>query len=125
MTPDEIHNRFSYHPAKSDQRKREHDWVRDLHERIAMALAGNLPQGRELSLSITKLEESMYWANAALARVEDPNAGPELTPEQRAQRAYEKYGLVTGGKTFDGRDMPHWSQLGENIQAAWVAATSN
>lgn len=39
-----------------------------------------------------------------------------------ARAAYEMYAEVTGGKTFDGRDMPAWDDLGERIQGAWRAA---
>lgn len=39
------------------------------------------------------------------------------------QIAYEAYADSTGGKTFDGRDMPKWEQLPERIQLAWSAAT--
>lgn len=38
------------------------------------------------------------------------------------EKAYRAYGESTGGKTFDGRDMPSWDDLGERIQAAWCAA---
>lgn len=40
-----------------------------------------------------------------------------------AQLAYQAYAVSTGGKTFDGRDMPTWEQLPERIQQAWTAAT--
>ena len=35
---------------------------------------------------------------------------------------YEAYAKYTGGKTFDGRDMPTWDALPENIREAWRAA---
>jgi hypothetical protein len=47
------------------------------------------------------------------------------TPERRHERAhagYDAYAKSTGGKTFDGRDMPAWTALPERIQEAWVAA---
>ncbi len=37
---------------------------------------------------------------------------------------YEAYASSTGGKTFDGRDMPTWEDLPERIQRAWYAAAS-
>lgn len=40
-----------------------------------------------------------------------------------ARRAYQAYVEFTGGKTFDGRDMPTWENLTERIQQAWTAAT--
>lgn len=79
MSPDDIHHRFAYHPPRSESRKDYHQNVREGVERLAMSWAGNLPHGRELSLAITKLEEAMFWANAALARAEDPDAPEEET----------------------------------------------
>lgn len=38
------------------------------------------------------------------------------------QIAYKAYARSTGGKTFDGRDMPTWEDLPKNIQQAWRAA---
>lgn len=35
---------------------------------------------------------------------------------------YEAYFAHTGGKTFDGRDMPAWRDLTEPIRDAWRAA---
>lgn len=39
-----------------------------------------------------------------------------------AKLAYEAYATSTGGKTWDGRDMPAWEDLGRTIQTAWDAA---
>jgi len=126
MDPNDIRRRFAYHPPLSERRKKDHANVRDLCGRLAMSLAGNLPPGREASLAITKLEEVMFWANAALARAEDPDAGNAVivTARQKGQQSYEAYADATGGKTHDGRDMPDWSDLGDKIQAAWIAAAT-
>jgi hypothetical protein len=40
------------------------------------------------------------------------------------ETAYNAYARVTGGKTFDGRDMPAWEDLSSTIKAAWQAAAS-
>lgn len=37
---------------------------------------------------------------------------------------YAGYSKQTGGKTFDGRDMPKWEDLPPNIKAAWAAAAA-
>lgn len=39
-----------------------------------------------------------------------------------AQAAYRAYGTSTGGLNFRGEPMPTWDDLGDQIQAAWVAA---
>lgn len=36
--------------------------------------------------------------------------------------AYEGYKTYTGGKTYDGKDMLSWTDLGPDIRAAWRAA---
>ena len=35
--------------------------------------------------------------------------------------AYATYGLHTGFKTHDGRDMPAWEPLPPLVQTAWIA----
>ncbi len=39
------------------------------------------------------------------------------------QIGYISYAANTGGKTFDGRDMPTWEDLPQRIRDAWEAAT--
>lgn len=34
---------------------------------------------------------------------------------------YQAYGLSVGGKTYDGRPIPKWEDLGQKIQEGWVA----
>ena len=34
---------------------------------------------------------------------------------------YEAYAKSTGGKTYDGRDMPKWDDLPDRIKDAWDA----
>jgi hypothetical protein len=46
------------------------------------------------------------------------------TNTEDAQAAYQAYADSTGGKTWDGRDMPAWDDLGERIQGAWRAAAA-
>lgn len=69
MTND-LENRFSYHPANTEERKQLHESIRNELLEMAEWLEENLPAGREKSLALTKLEEAMFWANAAVARQE-------------------------------------------------------
>ena len=50
----------------------------------------------------------------------DPKDYP--TPLELAEAGYKGYAEKTGGKTFDGRDMPEWKDLPERTMRAWVAA---
>jgi len=67
METADLDNRFKFHPANVDTGK-IHDQIRDLHRDVAHKLNFLLDDGREKSLAITKLEESMMWANASVAR---------------------------------------------------------
>lgn len=71
MHPDDIGNRFDFHPATTDEKRNEHTSVRQNCRRLADFLSNVLPGGREKALAITKLEECMFWANAAVARYGD------------------------------------------------------
>ena len=50
-----------------------------------------------------------------------------MTPEQRealGQTGYAAYARSTGGKTYDGRDMPTWEGLTDKIREAWRCAAA-
>jgi hypothetical protein len=40
------------------------------------------------------------------------------------RKAYQGYARQTLGKTWDGRAMPSWDDLGDDIRAAWRAAAA-
>lgn len=46
----------------------------------------------------------------------------ETDNEFLAKKAYNAYGEFRDWKTFDGRKMPTWEDLGEEIQQAWTKA---
>ena len=64
---DDINNRFAFHPA-TEKTGPEHNEVRELCRALAHRIDDLIPVGREKSLAITHLEETMMWANAAIAR---------------------------------------------------------
>jgi hypothetical protein len=63
----EIDNRFTYHPP-TPTRVMLHTGIREALKEVATRFNEHLPAGRELATALTKLEEAMFWANAALAR---------------------------------------------------------
>jgi len=68
MDPRDIANRFAFHAATTEEKRAEHGSVRDGCRRLAEFLNDALPEGREKAVTMTKLEEVMFWGNAALAR---------------------------------------------------------
>lgn len=64
---DEVRRRFRYYPP-TPERANRHIVVRQELRAVAEQLASMLPDGREKSIVVTKLEEAMFWANAAIAR---------------------------------------------------------
>jgi hypothetical protein len=41
-----------------------------------------------------------------------------------AKLMWDAYALQAGGKTFDGKPLPTWDELGEERQSCWIAAAS-
>ena len=65
----ELARRFTHHPPKGDQGIR-HEMIRDRALDLAAFIAEKTPASREQSLALTKIEEAVMWANAAIARRE-------------------------------------------------------
>jgi hypothetical protein len=73
LTREQLAHRFQFHPADSENRKSAHESVRN----VLLAAADTIVEltgapTREQSTAITKLEEAMFWANAAIARGDGP-----------------------------------------------------
>ena len=66
---EELAKRFKYHAPHGNQPTRFTE-VRSLLNDVAIGLQLRCPPSRELSLAMTKLEEAVFWANAAIARNE-------------------------------------------------------
>lgn len=64
----EVRNRFRYHKPSTEDVAMTHQAIRTVCDWVACELLEHCPESRELSLALTKLEEAMFWANAAVAR---------------------------------------------------------
>jgi hypothetical protein len=68
MQEEDLGNRFTYHPPQDPDVSTRFLVLREQFLRLALMIDALAPDSREESLSITCLEESMMWANAAIAR---------------------------------------------------------
>ena len=68
MNP-QIEKAFSYHPPKQ-HRAGMHSSIRETAKMLAYVIDELVPDSREKSLAMTKLEECVMWANAGIARNE-------------------------------------------------------
>lgn len=68
MDSAELTHRFAFHAAPDAEKRNEHTSVRANVAHLAHHMNDVLPEGREKAIVMTKLEETMFWANAAIAR---------------------------------------------------------
>jgi hypothetical protein len=66
---EQIENNFKYHPPKQNQPLR-YEQIRAKAKEFALMIEEYCPGSREKSLAMTNLEQSVMWANAAIARNE-------------------------------------------------------
>lgn len=66
-TPGELATRFDYHPPTGDK-PAVHEMIRRKARDLAECLMYCCPPSRELAQAVLKVEEAMFWANAAVAR---------------------------------------------------------
>ena len=69
LSKNDIENRFTYHKPDDEQIER-YTRIREHAKHLAYILDKYCPDSRELSLAMTKLDETVMWANAAIARNE-------------------------------------------------------
>lgn len=65
----DIENVFTYHAPKGDQAGR-YERIREKAKALAYEIEACSHHSRERSLAFTKLEEAVFWTNAAIARNE-------------------------------------------------------
>jgi dynactin complex subunit len=67
MNNETIENNFMYHSPKEGQPEIYQN-IRSKAKELAKLIQDVVPDGREKSLAFTKLEESVFWSNAGIAR---------------------------------------------------------
>lgn len=68
-SPEEIECRFTYHKPQEGQPEK-YEALRAKAREFAELVVELVPEGREQSLALTKIEEGVMWANAGVARRE-------------------------------------------------------
>ena len=68
IEPLELAKRFVHHPPSRPEVAANHTQMRLLCAELAVQITERTPPGREQSVALTKLEEVMFWCNAAIAR---------------------------------------------------------
>lgn len=64
-----IEKSYTYHAPKNDQTAR-YTSIREKAKELAYMIDELCPESRERSLAFTKLDETVMWANASIARNE-------------------------------------------------------
>ena len=67
ITKQDLENRFTYHAPTGNQPAKYVE-LREAGLNLAERICELTPDSREQSLAITKLEEVIFWSNAAIAR---------------------------------------------------------
>lgn len=73
LTYDQLAHRFQFHPADAENTREDHEELRgvllDAADKIVEVTGAS---SREQALAITKLEEALFWATAAIVRGDGP-----------------------------------------------------
>lgn len=69
VTHDELNTRFNYHAPTPGQVEKMVG-LRGMAHSLAEQILAQVPESRERSLALTKLEEVVMWSNAGIARRE-------------------------------------------------------
>lgn len=66
----DIEKRFNHHDFDEDKKIRSLN-IRNAVKQLVYIIVNVCPEGREKSLSLTRLEEAVMWANASIARMDE------------------------------------------------------
>lgn len=106
------------------------EWIAATRAAVAQTDTGNLIDLDDVAALTERLEHCTHGATPPRPSVLPPREGSPL-PENRYMElgriAFEAYNTAKGGKTFDGRPIPPWSEVMEkspDVCDAWMAAAS-
>ena len=88
MTDDQLKNLFSYHAPFGDQAKR-YELIRAAGLILAQTIQELAPESAEKTTAIRRVQESVMYANAAIACNESPRCslcGAVIVPGQESER---------------------------------------
>ncbi len=63
-----IENNFTYHPPTTEEIVKVYEDIRSNFKNLAKFLVETLPICAEVEKALSRLEEAMFWSNAAMAR---------------------------------------------------------
>ncbi len=97
--------------------------VASLFDELRSGLIERCPEGREFALVQTKLEEACFFAKKAIAR-QPENQAPTEAVDSKARRMFAAYNAEgpNPNKTWDGKDVPPWEGLNDQVRGKWIAA---
>lgn len=110
----DLANRFEYHKPNL-VRIDAHERTREVFFGLAQFIEAVCPSGRETALAITKLEEAMFWANAAIARSDcDPYGADHRWPWVTH---HELRSAIAALATYEGIEMSKISDYAQAVDA--------
>ena len=69
----DVENRFTHHKPTEAQTEK-YESIREKAKELAYFIDCTCPASREKSIAMTKLEETVMWANASIARSREMNS---------------------------------------------------
>lgn len=73
----ELDKRFAYHTNRTTETGKRHETIRRECRTLAIVINNFVPDGREKSTALSRLEEVMMWATAGIARNQEDAPSPD------------------------------------------------
>ena len=68
------------------------------------------------------VERCIHGSASAVVHELQAGESVEAAEDRALARMWQGYCYAAGGKTFDGKPLPTWAELGDERQACWRAA---